>query len=67
MAPDTRYKSIRYEADGRIATIRLNRPEVLNAIGFNIPREIETAVKERDSGKPIALGVQKFPPPLPGV
>ncbi len=39
------YKSIQYETDDRIATIRLYRPEVLNAIDFNIPSEIEAAVK----------------------
>jgi enoyl-CoA hydratase len=39
------YKSIEYETEGRIATIRLNRPDVLNAIDFHIPGEIEAAVK----------------------
>jgi enoyl-CoA hydratase len=39
------YKSIQYEIEGRIATIRLHRPDVLNAIDFNIPKEIEAAVK----------------------
>ncbi|HIF08689.1 MAG TPA: crotonase/enoyl-CoA hydratase family protein [Sneathiellales bacterium] len=39
------YKSIQYETEGRVATLRLNRPEVLNAIDFNIPREVEAAVK----------------------
>ena len=39
------YQSIQYETNGRIATIRLNRPDVLNAIDFNIPREVEAAVK----------------------
>ena len=39
------YKSIEYQTEGRVATIRLNRPDVLNAIDFNIPNEIEAAVE----------------------
>jgi enoyl-CoA hydratase/carnithine racemase len=40
------YGSLRYEVDGRIATITLNRPERLNAIDSRMPREIRQAVEE---------------------
>lgn len=33
-----------YERDGRIARITLNRPDVLNAIDDDVPRELEAAV-----------------------
>jgi enoyl-CoA hydratase len=39
------YKDIEYRRSKRIATIRLNRPEKLNAINFRMPQEIEHAVK----------------------
>ena len=42
------YHSIAYETDGRIATIRLNRPDKLNAIDRHTPQEIEAAVKRAD-------------------
>lgn len=38
-----------YEKDGRIARITLNRPDVLNAIDDELPRELEDAV-ERANG-----------------
>ncbi len=37
--------SIRYDTDGRIATITLNRPRHLNAIDEHMPGEIERAVE----------------------
>ncbi len=44
--------TIRYEVDGRIARIILNRPECLNAINHELPRELQAAVEEanRDDG-----------------
>ena len=36
---------VRYEKNGRIATITLNRPERLNAISLAMPREIRKAVE----------------------
>jgi enoyl-CoA hydratase len=41
-----------YERDGRIARITLNRPEVLNAIDDEVPRELVAAVEraDRDEG-----------------
>jgi len=38
------YSTIRYDSDGRIARITLNRPERLNAITPDMPREIHDAV-----------------------
>ena len=37
-------KSVRYEVDGRIATITLDRPDRLNAIDHHMPREIRESV-----------------------
>ncbi len=38
-----------YEKDGRIARITLNRPEVLNAIDDDVPRQLQAAVAEIDA------------------
>lgn len=38
-----------YERDGRIARITLNRPEVLNAIDDDLPRELEEAVSRANA------------------
>lgn len=38
------YQTLRYEQAGRIARIVLNRPERLNAISAEMPRELEAAV-----------------------
>ena len=35
-----------YEKDGRIGRITLNRPEVMNAIDDDLPRELAAAVAE---------------------
>ena len=40
------FSSLRYEADGTIARITLNRPERLNAIDSHMPREIRQAVEQ---------------------
>jgi len=40
---------VRYDRDGRIARITLNRPEVLNAIDDDLPRELEDAVERADA------------------
>ncbi len=45
----TDYRSIAYETEGRIATIRLNRPDKLNAIDRHTPQEIEAAVNRADA------------------
>ena len=37
--------SVRYEVDGRVATITLSRPDRLNAIDHHMPREIREAVE----------------------
>jgi predicted dehydrogenase len=41
------YETIRYEIDGPVATITLNRPEVLNAMGGGMTRELLDAVEPR--------------------
>lgn len=38
-----------YERDGRIGRITLNRPEVMNAIDDELPRELEAAVARADA------------------
>ena len=44
-----------YEADGRIARITLNRPEVLNAIDDDVPRLIEEAVARANADEGVRL------------
>jgi len=45
----TQYESVRYETDGRIARITLDRPDKLNAIDPEMPGELREAV-ERANG-----------------
>lgn len=40
--------SVRYERDGRIGRITLDRPDVLNAIDETMPRELQAAVEDAD-------------------
>src|SRR5262245_66266977 len=42
-----------YERDGRIARITLNRPEVLNAIDDDLPRELAAAVARADADEAV--------------
>ena len=42
-----------YEKDGRIGRITLNRPEVMNAIDDDMPRELEAAVSEADADREV--------------
>jgi len=42
-----------YERDGRIARITLNRPDVLNAIDDDVPRELEDAVARADADEAV--------------
>ena len=46
-----------YEKDGRVARITLNRPEVMNAIDDDVPRELSAAVAraEADDGVHVML------------
>ena len=41
-------EKVLYELDGRIARITLNRPDVLNAIDDDLPRELAAAVERAD-------------------
>ena len=42
-----------YERDGRIARITLNRPDVLNAIDDDVPRELAAAVERADADEAV--------------
>ena len=42
-----------YEKDGRIGRVTLNRPDVLNAIDDDLPRELAAAVAEADADRDI--------------
>ena len=50
-----------YEADGRIARITLNRPEVMNAIDNEVPHLLAEAVARADSDPGVHV---IFLPPL---
>ncbi len=41
--------TVTYETSGRIARLTLNRPEVMNAINDDLPRDLEAAVKRADA------------------
>ena len=43
------YPSLSYAVEGRIATLTLNRPERLNAINEDMPRDIEAAVEQANA------------------
>ncbi|WP_298300633.1 crotonase/enoyl-CoA hydratase family protein [uncultured Erythrobacter sp.] len=42
-----------YEKDGRIGRITLNRPEVMNAINTDLPRELEACVEQANDDKDV--------------
>src|SRR3989304_3901455 len=49
-----------YERDGRIARVTLNRPDVLNAIDDDLPRELAAAVERADADEAVhRLGPEK--------
>ena len=41
--------TVQYEKDGRIARLTLNRPDVMNAINDDLPRDLQRAVEQADS------------------
>ncbi len=45
--------SVRYEVDGRVATITLNRPDRLNAIDQHMPREIRESVERANADRDV--------------
>ncbi len=51
------YHSVRYEVEGRIATITLNRPERMNAIDAWMPREIADAVARANADNDVHVVV----------
>jgi enoyl-CoA hydratase len=51
------YKTIKYRKEGRIGTITLNRPEVLNALNGEMLKEITNAVQELAGDKEVVVAV----------
>jgi enoyl-CoA hydratase len=51
------YKNIIIEKKDGIATIKINRPQVLNALNFDTISELATAVEELDSDKKISVAI----------
>ncbi len=47
------YKNIKIETDGKIGIIKMNRPEVLNAVNVETMLELENAVNELNDNKDI--------------
>ncbi len=47
------YRFLRYEEEGRIARITLNRPERLNAICDGLPQELRRAVEQANDSKAV--------------
>jgi enoyl-CoA hydratase len=47
------FDTIRYEVDGRVARITLDRPERMNAIVDPMPRELRTAVETADADEQV--------------
>ena len=47
--------SVSYERDGRIAYITLNRPNKLNAIDLEMPRQLEEAVERADRDRDVRV------------
>jgi enoyl-CoA hydratase len=51
------FESLRYEVDGRVATITLDRAERLNAIDLAMPSEIQAAVERAESNREVHVVV----------
>ena len=49
------YENIEIIRDGRVATVALNRPEVLNAISQAVALEVTAAIRELDSDPGIGV------------
>ncbi|MCP4822272.1 MAG: enoyl-CoA hydratase, partial [Shimia sp.] len=44
---------VKYEKDGRVARITLNRPEVMNAISMRMPGDLAAAVAEAEADRDV--------------
>lgn len=51
------YKTIKYKKEGRLGTITLNRPEVLNALNGEMLTEITAAVRELARDKEVVVAL----------
>ena len=49
--------SVRYERDGRVGRVTLNRPDRLNAIDGAMPSELEAAIEEADADPEVRVVV----------
>ena len=48
------FRDVVYEAEGRIATITLNRPEKLNALSNNLRGELMKAMRDAEADPEVA-------------
>src|SRR4029453_3731835 len=51
------YETIRYEADGPILTVTLNRPEKLNAYTATMGAELADAIERADADAALRAGI----------
>ena len=51
------YETVRYETDGRVATVTLDRPEKLNAISPQLQRDLVAALEEAEADPAIHVAV----------
>ena len=50
-------ETVRYEVDGRIATVTLNRPEKLNAITLELQQDLLVALKEAEADPAVHVAI----------
>ena len=53
MAEPPSFRTVTYAVEGRVATITLNRPDRLNAIGAGMPGELRQAVEQADTDRDV--------------
>ena len=57
MAASSEYETVRYEIDGRVATVTLNRPEKLNAISRRLQEELVAALREAEADPGVHVAI----------
>jgi enoyl-CoA hydratase len=55
----TEYETVLYEVDDRVATVTLNRPEVHNALSFQLRSDIVAALRRAEQDSDVSLVVLK--------